>query len=141
MGRRPLRPPHESRLVILVDSSAWIEFLRDTGSPTCHRVDELLGTDIAICEPVWMEILAGARDDRHLSDLRRLLATATLLSTEPVDFEEAASIYRVCRRSGETPRKLIDCLIAAIAIRVGVSVLNADSDFEVIARYTSLTLA
>jgi predicted nucleic acid-binding protein len=127
--------------VILVDSSAWIEFLRDTGSPACLRVDELLGADIAICEPVWMEILAGARDDRHLSDLRRLLATAALLSTEPVDFEEAAALYRVCRRSGETPRKLIDCLIAAIAIRVGASVLHADADFDVLARHTDLTLA
>ena len=28
--------------MILIDTSAWIEFLRDTGSPTCARVDELL---------------------------------------------------------------------------------------------------
>ena len=127
--------------MILVDSSAWIEFLRDTGSSVCLRVDELLGTDIAICEPVWMEIMAGARDDRHLSDLRGLLATATLFSTEPADFEEAAALYRSCRRSGETPRKLIDCLIAAIAIRAGASVLHADADFDVLARHTGLNLA
>ena len=127
--------------MILVDSSAWIEFLRDTGSSVCLRVDGLLGTDIAICEPVWMEIMAGARDDRHLSDLRGLLATATLFSTEPADFEEAAALYRICRRSGETPRKLIDCLIAAIAIRAGASVLHADADFDVLARHTGLNLA
>ena len=125
--------------MILIDSSAWIEFLRDTGTPTCLRVDELLGSDIAVCEPVWMEILAGARDDRHLSDLRRLLARATLLPTEPVDFEEAAALYRSCRRRGETPRKLIDCLIAAVAIRSNVPILHSDADFVVLSRNTALT--
>jgi len=101
--------------VVLIETSAWIEFLRDTGSSVCVRVDELLGEDMAICEPVRMEILAGARDDKHLNDLRRLLAGATLLVTESIDYEEAASLYRVCRRGGETVRKLIDCLIATIA--------------------------
>jgi len=124
--------------VILIDSSAWIEFLRDTGSPASLRVDELLGTEIAVCEPVWMEILTGARDDRHLSDLRRLLASATHLATHSVDFEEAAALYRICRRQGETPRKMIDCLIAAIAIRSNVPLLHADTDFDVLARHTAL---
>ena len=124
--------------MILIDSSAWIEFLRDTGSTACNRVDELLGTEIAVCDPVWMEVLAGARDDRHLTDLRGLLAGGTLLATESVDYEEAAALYRICRRRGETPRKLIDCLIAAIAIRSDVLVLHADSDFEVLARHTAL---
>lgn len=124
--------------MILIDSSAWIEFLRDTGSTVCLRVDELLGTDIAVCEPVWMEILAGARDDRHLGDLRRLLARATRLKTESIDFEQAAALYRICRRQGETPGKMIACLIAAIAIRANVPVLHADEDFEVLARHTAL---
>ena len=127
--------------MILIDTSAWIEFLRDTDSPICLRVDELLGADIAVCDPVRMEILAGARDDRHLSDLRRLLGRATSLPTDPVDYEEAASLYRSCRRKGETPRKLVDCLIAAIAVRSDVAILHADADFEVLARHTALTTA
>jgi predicted nucleic acid-binding protein len=127
--------------MILIDTSAWIEFLRDTGSSVCLRVDELLGDDIAICEPVRMEILAGARDDKHLNDLRRLLAGATLLVTEPIDYEEAASLYRVCRRGGETVRKLIDCLIATIAIRSDVSILHNDADFEVLGRHTALRIS
>lgn len=126
--------------MILIDTSAWIEFLRDTGSPVCLRVDELLADEIAICEPVRMEVLAGARDDKHLNDLRRLLAGGTLLATEPSDYEEAASLYRVCRRGGETARKLIDCLIAAVAIRHNIPVLHHDVDFEVLARHTQLRI-
>ena len=59
-----------------VDTSAWVEFLRDTGSPVCRRVDALLEGDMATCDPVRMEVLAGARDERHLHDLRRLLLVA-----------------------------------------------------------------
>ena len=124
--------------MILIDSSAWIEFLRDTGSPICQRVDLLLDTEVATCEPVRLEILAGARDEQQLSELRGLLARATLVMTEPIDYEEASAIYRACRRNGDTPRKLLDCLIAAIAIRSNLSVLHADSDFDAIARSTGL---
>ena len=127
--------------MILIDTSAWIEFLRDTGSATCDRVDALLARDIATCDPVCMEVLAGARDERHLGDLRQLLHKATLLPTLPVDYEAASAIYRACRTQGETVRKLIDCLIAAVAIREGVALLHADADFDVIARHTTLAIA
>jgi predicted nucleic acid-binding protein len=124
--------------VIVIDTSAWIEFLRDTGSPACVRVDQLLGDDIATCDPIRMEVLAGARDERHLVDLRRLLARASVIPTQPTDYEEAAALYRICRRNGETVRKLIDCLIARVTIRAGLSILHADADFEVLARHTDL---
>lgn len=127
--------------MILVDTSAWVEFLRDTGTPVCTRVDELLDGEIATCDPIRMEVLAGARDENHLNDLRRLLARASVIDLVPGDYEDAAAIYRTCRRRGETVRRLIDCLIGAIAIRAEVPVLQADSDFDVLARHTSLQLA
>ncbi len=124
--------------MILVDTSAWIEFLRDTGSPVCVRVDQLLDADLATCDPIRMEVLAGARDESHLNDLRRLLARATVLPTHETAYEDGAALYRACRRSGETVRKLMDCLIAAVAIGAGTPILHADADFEAIARHTPL---
>jgi predicted nucleic acid-binding protein len=126
--------------VILVDSSAWVEFLRDTGSDVCRRVDAVLDDDIATCDAIRMEILAGARDGEHLIGLRRLLARASSIPIAPIDYDEAAGLYRICRRRGETVRRLIDCLIAASAIRADVPVLHADSDFDVLARHTALRL-
>ena len=124
--------------MILVDTSAWIEFLRDTGSPVCDLVDEMLASEIAICDVVRMEVLAGARDESHLLSLRRLLARAAVIRTRATDYDDAAALYRRCRRQGETVRKLVDCLIAAAAIRAGVPVLHNDVDFEVLARHTEL---
>lgn len=126
--------------MILVDTSAWVEFLRDTGSPVCNRVDAMLAGEIFTCDSIRMEVLAGARDDRHLRELRGLLARARKLETIPTDYEDAALLYRTCRSGGETVRKLVDCLIAAHAIRAGTPVLHADADFEALARHTDLLI-
>ena len=126
--------------MILIDTSAWIEFLRDTGSPTCERVELLLAREIAICDAVRMEVLAGARDERHLLGLRRLLARATIILTVPGDYDDAAALYRRCRVEGETVRKLIDCLIASVAIRADLPILHCDTDFDVLARHTALRI-
>ena len=124
--------------MVLIDTSAWVEFLRDTKSPTCNLVREMLADEIAICDVVRMEVLAGARDESNLRDLRRLLARAVMLEVRPTDYDDAAGLYRRCRRRGETIRTLMDCLIASVAIRNGVPVLHNDADFGVLARHTEL---
>lgn len=124
--------------MILVDSSAWVEFLRDTGSSVCRRVDALLDADIATCDPVRMEVLAGARSQTHLADLRAMLARASVLPTEARHYEMAAALYRNARSSGVTVRRLMDCLIAAVAIDHDVVLLHADRDFDGLTRTTAL---
>lgn len=48
------------------------------------------------------------------------------------------SSYRRCRARGETVRKLVDCLIAAVAIRNGLPLLHRDADFDALSRHTNL---
>lgn len=128
--------------MILVDSSAWIEFLRGTGSPVARRVDAMLDEDtIAVCDPVRMELLAGARTDRDADRLRSLLARGAEVPVETTHYEDAALAYRACRRQGETVRSLVDCLIASVAVAADIPVLHADSDFDVLARHTALRIA
>jgi predicted nucleic acid-binding protein len=97
--------------------------------------DEVVVTDVVV-----LELLAGARDDRHRRDLERMLARFVRVATEQDDYEEAAAIYRACRRGGSTPRSLLDCLIAAVAMRIGASLLHDDRDFELIARHVPLAI-
>jgi predicted nucleic acid-binding protein len=59
---------------------------------------------------------------------------------EPSDYEAAAGLYRTCRRSGTTVRRLPDCLIAMVAIRNRVELLHCDSHFEAIARHAPLSI-
>ena len=128
--------------MILIDTSAWIEYLRATGSPAAVEVRRLL-TDhadrVAMCEPVAIEILSGALDDEKYAMLEQLVnGLPSLTIDEAVDFRAAATIYRSARRGGRTVRSLNDCLIAALAMRHGARVIHRDADYEVIASMTSL---
>ena len=129
--------------MILVDTSAWVELLRATGSRAHLRLRELLqgGEALATTEVVVMEVLAGAQDDAHLDRMRRALLgrCQTIAGHGLGDYEDAAAIYRHCRSHGATLRGLTDCVVAAVAIRAGVPVLHADQDFEQIARLSRLT--
>ena len=87
-----------------------------------------------------MEVLAGARDEQHLIQLKRLLARGSVFHTKPIDYDQAAILYRQCRVNGETVRKLINCLFAAVAIRNDAVILHQDIDFEVLARHTALKI-
>ena len=119
--------------MILADTSAWVEFDRATGSAVDRRMTELITSDgpLAVTEPVLMEVLAGARDDRRADDLRRLLLRCHLLAVDPAaDFDAAARVYRRCRRVGVTPRGLVDCLVVAVAWRTGASLLAQDVDVD-----------
>jgi predicted nucleic acid-binding protein len=129
--------------VILVDSSAWVEFLRATGSPAHLAVRSALeeGLALATCDVILMEILAGARDETDRERLRRLLCGLEFLTVEgPDDYERAAELYRLCRSGGETPRNLSDCLIAVVAIRNDAELLCQDADFLTISRHAPLRL-
>ncbi len=127
----------------LIDTSALIEYVRATGSPVHLAVRTLIaeGNPIAVAAPVMMEFLAGARDDAHAERLRTMLESFDCRPVEGLrDFESAARIYRTCRRAGVTIRSLLDCLIAAVALREGLPLLAHDRDFERIAEVTGLKL-
>jgi predicted nucleic acid-binding protein len=129
--------------VILVDSSAWIEFQRATGSAVDKRLTKAIQTDepLATLGVVVLEVLAGARDERHARDLRRLLDRCSFVPLEePSDWELAAALYRACRRTGTTVRRLPDCLIAVLAVRVGADLLHQDADFNAIAQHAPLAV-
>ena len=76
-----------------------------------------------------------------MAHLRRLLARTTVLPTDSAHFEEAAALFRRCRQEGESVRRLMDCLIAAVAIRSRAPVLHRDGDFDTLARHTQLEIA
>jgi predicted nucleic acid-binding protein len=122
--------------VILVDSSAWVEFDRATGGPVDLRLTALIreGGPLVVTDPVVMEVTAGARDDRSAARLRDLLLSFSFLPFDAAaDFDAAARIYRTCRRQGVTPRGMVDCMIAAVAWRHGATLLARDADLERVA--------
>lgn len=130
--------------MILVDSSVWIEFDRATGSSSHLRLRSLIedgGDLVAVSEPILMEVLAGASPTNR-APLSRLLRSFSWIPVDPVaDFEGAAKIYSECRRQGITPRGLIDCMIANIALRTRTELLAVNGDFPLMATVVPLRLS
>lgn len=126
--------------MLVADTSAWIEYLRSTGSPVhlALRANVEAGA-VTLIEPVKTELLVGARTDLELRELRRLIDGLDIELIHPRDdFDRAVEIHLRCRTVGVTPRGLIDCLIAAVTERCGLPLLHADKDLAAIAAIVGL---
>ena len=81
---------------ILLDTSSWVEYLRDTGSTTCERVDELIRGDsvMATTGIEIMELLAGAEKSEDRKRIRALMNRCAMFSIRPLfEYEKAAELY------------------------------------------------
>lgn len=125
----------------LVDTSVWVDFLRGTDSRAAQHLRRMLAQreEITATEPIVMELLAGATNDRALAQIEMLTDGLPIVGVDPrLDYRDAAAIFRTVRRSGKTVRRLNDCLIAAVALRHDIAVVHKDADFEAIAKATPL---
>lgn len=126
---------------MIVDTSVWIEFFRTPDSTASHWVADRIGdeTQLVVPEVVLMELLIGTTDEATASVHRRFLQRFSIQPLAPVrDAEDAAAIHRRCRRGGKTVGSLIDCLVAAMALRLDLPVAHRDKDFDVIAAQCGL---
>jgi predicted nucleic acid-binding protein len=124
--------------VLLVDTSAWIEVFR---KPSRIDVARLLDLDeVVTCLPVIQEVLQGFTDEAAFRTARDAMQSFPVVQS-PLGadvFEEAVALYRSARRTGLTVRSGVDCLIAACALRHGLTVVHVDRDFDLIARVAPL---
>jgi predicted nucleic acid-binding protein len=129
----------KSSEVYLVDTSAWVEYFRKTGSKAHLEVRKMVRRETptaGVTEPVIMELLAGARDTENFRRIERITDAMPLLEVyPPCDFGEAGSLFLTLRRKGRTIRSMTDCIIASVAWRLEATLVHADRDFDVIAEH------
>ncbi|MEW6419716.1 MAG: PIN domain nuclease [Nitrospirota bacterium] len=122
--------------MILIDTSAFIEFLNKTGSPFDREIESLISNneETAITDIVLTEVLQGIKDDKEYTEIKKSLLSFPIYSLKNIDsYISAADLYRKCRKKGLTIRSTIDLLIAQIAIENDLILLHNDNDFESIA--------
>jgi predicted nucleic acid-binding protein len=126
--------------MILVDTSAWIDYFRDADTPATQRLVAALSADdnICTCGIVLTEILQGVKSDRERNELIEHFDSLIYLPMPRDAYLQAAEFYRAARKAGRTIRSTIDCLIAACAVANQVDLLDADRDFEAIAAVSTL---
>jgi hypothetical protein len=124
--------------VVLVDTSVWIEFFRRPSRIDLPAVVDL--DEVVTCLPVVQEVLQGFREEAAFALARDAMLALPLVEAPLRQelFEEAVSLYRRARATGLTVRSSVDCLIAACALRHGLTVLHRDRDFDFLARVSPL---
>jgi predicted nucleic acid-binding protein len=121
--------------VILIDTSVWIEVLRDKSGRIVNVFRERIGEEIiAFSRFTQLELLQGAKNEQEWQQLDSYLSTQYYFETTEDTWRDAARIYFELRKSGITINSPIDCCIAQLAIEAQLLLLHRDKDFEKIAR-------
>lgn len=118
---------------VLVDTSAWVDFLNGYPSPERDALADLVvgEHEICTCGVIVAEVFQGLRRDKGRAELRRLFQKLVFLEPAGIDlYLRAAEIYRLLRQKGVTVRSTIDCLIAVLAEENRCYVLARDRDLE-----------
>jgi predicted nucleic acid-binding protein len=123
----------------LIDTSAWIEFLRPTGNPQIKtEVGDLVQSGrAAFTCPIRYELVSGARKNEQRT-LDLLFEVAHHYPTKPADWIRAAKIRSVLIRKGVTV-PLTDLLIFCVGERCEMKLLARDAHFDAIRQCLSDT--
>ncbi|MBY3180767.1 PIN domain nuclease [Rhizobium sp. 25PS6] len=129
--------------MIVVDSSVWIAHLRGVESAARWRLQNIEDPlDIVVGDLILLEVLQGARNERHASvieeSLRQFTVSPMLGDSLAV---KAARNYRLLRERGITVRKTIDVIIGTFCIEEGYALLHDDRDFDPMTEHLGLKIA
>jgi predicted nucleic acid-binding protein len=124
--------------MVLVDTSAWIEFFRASSSFRLESHVEL--EDIVTCLPIVQEVLQGFDDQQAFHTAREAMYSFQVVESPLTSevFDLAVDLFRSARRAGLTIRSSVDCLVAACALRNSLEILHRDRDFDALARIAPL---
>jgi hypothetical protein len=132
---------------VLVDTGVWSWFLGRNLRPLGREQQEfvaglkelILHNRARLLGAIRQEVLSGISDEAQYDLLRTRLHSFPDVVLERQDYEEAARVSNICRRSGLSGGA-IDFLICAVALRRDWAVFSTDSDFRLFAGLLPLRL-
>ncbi|MEF3167915.1 MAG: PIN domain nuclease [Deltaproteobacteria bacterium] len=128
--------------MVIVDTSAWIEYLSDGVPAIADKVDLYLDQDlVGIGDLIYCELMQGIRSPRKRREVSSLLLS--LPKFDMVGFtmaEKSAANYRLLRSKGVTVRKTIDVLIGTFCAEHRLPIIHHDSDFDLMAKHIGLVI-
>ena len=126
--------------MVIIDTSAWIEYLKDGIPLVVKKVDKCLEQDlVGIGDLVYCEIMQGIRSSRERSKVSSLLLSLPQFNMVGFSIaEKSAANYRLLRSKGVTVRKTIDVLIGTFCAEQGFQIVHNNSDFDLMAKHIGL---
>jgi hypothetical protein len=128
--------------MVIIDTSAWIEYFKDGIPGVVAAVDRCLESDlVGIGDLVYCEVVQGIKVRSELEQVTSLYRS--LPQFDMVGFsvaEKAAENYRRLRSKGVTIRKTIDVLIGTFCAENQFELLHNDRDFTLMATHIGLKI-
>ncbi|HOV63032.1 MAG TPA: PIN domain nuclease [Spirochaetia bacterium] len=128
--------------MIVVDTSAWIDYVNGIVAPHTNLLDyELQHDRIVTGDLILVEFLQGFKTENDYKKAKEMMD-----SLEYFDFVgrdnaiKAAQNFRKLKKKGVTVRKTIDVLIATFCIENGFELIHNDRDFDPMERYLGLVV-
>jgi predicted nucleic acid-binding protein len=129
--------------MMVVDSSVWIGQMRRSGSYAVEKLRAVPNptATILVGDLVLLEVLQGARDDRHAREIETELRVFRMDRMLDIGIAaKTARNYRVLRGRGITLQGTTDLVIATFCVEHGHSLLHDDRDFDAMAPHIGLTV-
>jgi predicted nucleic acid-binding protein len=123
----------------LGDTTAWIALRRGRPAAVAGVRRLLRRGTLAVCDPVALALLRGARNVRELNALRAGLALLPACAVAPTAWARAQDMLEALALQGGGRHRLVapmDLLIAAVAQEHELPVLHDDAHFDLIAQIT-----
>lgn len=125
--------------MIVVDTSVWVNALRDQLSGEARRLAALLDNDeVAVAIPIRLEILSGARRV-ELSRLSRLLSALPTYYPSNATWQRIEGWLATIKQAGGH-FGIGDLLIAAIGAEQHAPIWSLDNDFARLAKLKLIEL-
>ena len=122
--------------MILVDSSVWIDFFRNTSNISTNRLVKCLQDDegtIGVADLVVFEVMRGFHQAADQMRAKNLLLGLEVVEIGGLENAlVAAQHHRELRLRGHTVRSPIDVLLASYCIAHGHFLLHRDADFDLL---------
>ena len=117
---------------VLIDTSVWIEYLRDKDSPIGERVDEILATcEVFVPKVVLAELVQGSKSEKEVAAIEGFIEAFHVVDQTEDTWSKAGRLSFSLKRKGATVN-LIDCYIAVMANENNCKILSLDEHFRTI---------
>lgn len=117
----------------LVDTSAWIEYLKRTSHPIVKEIESaLLFNTAAICQLILAELIQGAKSEKEIALIMDLALVVKVFKESESTWQQAGFLANKLRKRGKTI-SLIDCYLAVLAKENKAMILTLDKHFSMIA--------
>ena len=130
--------------MIVVDSTVWVDHLRDHSTRQVLRLREIITGRLALLlvgDLVLCEVLQGLSDEREAALVEHALRRFVIEPmVSPALASKAAVNDRALRARGITVRKTIDMLIGTFCIERGHVLLHSDRDFDPMEQHLGLSV-